>query len=146
MSKKATTKKTKPPVLMHAINGGLPADLIPAWPLSTTELEHFYEIARDLHKHNLLKSIDRFQITSAATTLDKMINAKAALDIAGDTQTYDSGAKAPSAEHTVYKSYQEQWLKCVAQLGLSPSARTKITGKKEAGKPELTAPKFGIER
>lgn len=143
MSKK---KETRQPVLLNAMNGGLPEDMTPAFMLSVTEKEHFMEIARELQKHNLLASVDRFQITNAASIMDKLIKAKSDLDKSGNTQVYESGATAPSAEFVVYTKLHDAWLKCVGQLGLSPSARNKILGKAGNGSPKEFKPTIGVAK
>jgi len=131
MPKKPVTKKkaVRETVIMNPLIGGLPEDILPGYDLTVTQKEHFYEIAREMQKNKVLSSIDRFQITNAAVIFDKLIAAKVRLDSGGLTQTYDSGAEAPSAHLTVFNSIHKEWMNCCNHLGLTPGARMKITKK-----------------
>jgi|688.fasta_scaffold329562_2 P27 family predicted phage terminase small subunit len=131
-------RKTKQPALMNPVIGGLPDDLKPAYNLTITQKEHFDEIVRELHRNEMLSSVDRFQITHAAVILDKMIQAKVLLDSSGLIQTFETGASNISAELTAFKSLHGEWEKCVMQLGLSPKARNLIM-KKPSGKAKQPA-------
>jgi len=134
MAKKPTTKaKVKQAAIMNPLIGGLPEDIRPAYDLTITQREHFDEIVREMHRNELLTSIDRFQVTHASVILDKMAQAKRELDSAGLTQTFDTGASNISAELTAFKSLHGEWEKCVMQLGLSPKSRALIM-KKPGGK------------
>lgn len=131
------SKKTKDPVIMNAMAGSLPEDLRPAFELNVTQEEYFYELARDMHRNGMLKSVDRFQLTNAAVIYDKLVKATRELDYSGHTQVFESGAMNVSAELSAYDKIHAMWLKCVAQLGLTPAAREKILKKPAGmGKPE----------
>jgi P27 family predicted phage terminase small subunit len=137
MAKKPATKtKAKQAAIMNPLIGGLPEDIRPAYDLTITQREHFEEIVREMHRNELLSSVDRFQITHASVILDKLAQAKRELDGAGLTQTFDTGASNISAELTAFRSLHAEWEKCVMQLGLSPKSRALIM-KKPGGKAKI---------
>jgi phage terminase small subunit len=143
--KKITAKPKNPPALMNPMIGGLPQDIQPAYPLTVTQREHFDEIIREMHRNDMLSSIDKFYATNAAVIMDKIISAKEHLDITGLTQTFDTGAKNISAELSAWKTLMGEWEKCVQNLGLSPKARAVIM-KKPAGKAKVASDKDSTPR
>lgn len=139
---KKPTPKTKQATIMNPVIGGLPEDMRPAYHLTITQREHFEEIVREMHRNELLTSVDRFQITHAAVILDKLTQAIQELNAAGLTQTFESGASNISAELSAFRSLHTEWEKCVNQLGLSPKARNLIM-KKPGGKAKVQQPQQG---
>lgn len=139
---KKPIKKNGQATIMNPVIGGLPEDVRPAYDLTITQREHFDEIVREMHRNDLLTSVDRFQITHAAVILDKLAMAKRLLDAAGLTQSFESGASNISAELSAFRSLHAEWEKCVNQLGLSPKARNLIM-KKPGGKAKPQQPAQG---
>lgn len=128
-SKSAPRKSPHSSVIMNPLVGGLPEDMTPAYDLTVTQKEQFFEIAREMHKNKVLSSIDRFEITNAAVIFDKLMHAKTRLDAGGLTQVYESGAEAPSAHLTAFNAIHKEWILCCNHLGLTPGSRMKITKK-----------------
>jgi P27 family predicted phage terminase small subunit len=98
----------------------------PPKTLSNEEKKLYRFIVKELQSSNILNNLD---ITILETTVDaivRMQECKQILNEYGLVTTKEDGTLVRNPASTIYKDYNAIFNKCCMEIGLSPSARSKL--------------------
>ena len=99
----------------------------PPKELSTkTEKELYMFIVNELKASKILTNIDMQLIVQTVDSIMNMREAKKAIRKYGQVVVKNDGSLSKNPACTIYKEYSQIYYQCSMQLGLSPSARSKL--------------------
>lgn len=105
------------------------SDLVYKTPLdiSQDEADIYNFLTKELKESGILNNLDITILKTCANAIYMMEDAARTLRIYGSVQQKDDGTFVKHPSTTIYKDYNAIFNKCCMELGLSPSARAKLS-------------------